>query len=220
MAFSEDGENSFSRALGRSRFVVLVAVVAVLLVAVSLFLQGAVLAVSSVWHSWQAMKFDGSTSTDLTVDFLEIVKIMLEAVVFYLIGIGLYSLFIAPLNLAISLGVETLSDLEDKLISVIIAIMATKFLERFIQWKKPDETLQFAIALSIVTLALVAFQWNAAHAKEEQKNNRPDTQARAQRDLFEDDNEKHHIQPDETTGTGRPDNESQNESQSADGQTK
>ena len=44
------------------------------------------------------------------------------------IGVGLYSLFIAPLNLTVSLGVETLSDLESKVLSVVVVIMAVTFL--------------------------------------------------------------------------------------------
>ena len=51
---------------------------------------------------------------ELTVEFLEIVSLMLKAVVFYLIGVGLWSLFVAPLNITVSLGVRTLSDLEAK----------------------------------------------------------------------------------------------------------
>ncbi len=62
--------------------------------------MGAVLAVLRVWDaSLGLLHGELGGSTDLTVAFLEIVSVMLKAVVFYIIGIGLYSLFIAPLNL-------------------------------------------------------------------------------------------------------------------------
>ncbi len=190
----------FSKVIGRSRFIVLLAVVAVMLVAVSLFLLGTVQAVGSIWAAWTRV-FDGNlNSTDLTVQFLEIVSVMLKAVVFYIIGVGLYSLFIAPLNLTVSLGVETLNDLESKVISVIIVIMGVTFLEHFIRWDAPIQTLQFGGALSVVVFALVFFQRYSHQAKEDQQSHHPDVQARAQKELFERDHEAHEVRPEEIRG--------------------
>ena len=124
----------FSQAIGRSRCIVLLAVLAVLLVLISLFLQGTMLAVESVWTSWR----------DLIAGHAQHFRI-LEAVVFYLIGVGLYSVFISPMNVTVALGVETLNDLEERAISVIIAILTINFLEHFIQLKSLA-TLEFGIA--------------------------------------------------------------------------
>jgi uncharacterized membrane protein YqhA len=195
---------SFGHAIGRTRFVVLLAVVAVLLVAVSLFLLGTGLAAVSLWHAWRGVFGGQLGTTDLTVEFLEIVSVMLKAVVFYLIGVGLYSLFISPLSLTVALGVETLSDLEAKVVNVVVVLMAVKFLEHFIRWENPAETLTYGAALAVVAAALVLFQFLAHRAKEEQKEHSPDTQARAQRELFEHDYEEHEIKPDEVRGTKRP----------------
>lgn len=74
----------FSQALGRSRYVVLLAVIAVMLVAVSLFLLGAVRAVIGVYSAWEGVVTGDIGSTALTVEFLEIVSVMLKAVVFYM----------------------------------------------------------------------------------------------------------------------------------------
>ena len=121
----------FSQAIGRSRYIVLLAV---LLVSISLFLQRTVLAVEGVWASWR----------DLIAGHAQHFR-MLEAVVFYLIGVGLYSVFISPMNVTVALGVETLNDLEERAISVIIAILTINFLEHFIQLKSLA-TLEFSIA--------------------------------------------------------------------------
>ncbi len=194
------------RALGHTRFVVLVAVVAVMLVALSLFVLGAWQALVSVGRAWSGTMAGttGVNSVNLTVEFLETVSIMLKAVVFYLISIGLYSLFIAPLNVTVALGVETLTDLESKVLSVVVVIMGTTFLEHFIQWKEPLETLQFGAAMALVVAALVFFQWFSHRAKEDQKAHSPDTQARAQREMFYTDREHHEIKPDEVKGAARP----------------
>ncbi len=192
------------RAIGRTRLVVLLAVLAVLLVALSLFLIGTLMAISSVWHAWEAVLQGRMESTDLTVRFLEIVSVMLKAVVFYLIAVGLYSLFIAPLNVTVALGVETLSDLETKVISVVVVIMSVTFLEHFIQWNKPTETLQFAGSLSVVVASLVLFQMYSHRAKEDQQAHNPDTQARAKREMFHKDHEQQEIKPDEERGSAAP----------------
>lgn len=190
----------FAQAVGRSRLIVTLAVIAVMVIAVALFLLGTGLAIVGVWHAFRGVLRGELGSTDLTVEFLEVVSVMLKAVVFYLIGVGLYSLFIAPLNLTAALGVETLSDLEGKVVSVIIVIMSVTFLEHFIRWENPVETLQFGGALGVVVVALVLFQYTSHHAKEEQRKHDPDTQVRAQRELFQRDHERREVLPDEERG--------------------
>lgn len=141
----------FSEMIGRTRFVVLIAVIAVLLVAFSLFLQGTLLALTTIYETWRGTFTEGigSQSGTLAVEFLEVVSTMLKAVVFYIIGVGLYSLFIRPLNLTSALGVESLSDLEQKVVSVVIVILGVTFLEHFIRWEDPQETLYFAGSLAL-----------------------------------------------------------------------
>ena len=181
------------RGIGRTRLIVLLAVVAVMLVAVSLFLLGTVMAAVSVWAAWNGVLQGKLGTTDLTVKFLEIVTVMLKAVVFYLVGVGLYSLFIAPLNVTVALGVETLNDLEAKVISVVIVILSVTFLEHFIRWERPLETLQHGGALAVVVISLVLFQLYSHRAKEDQKSHSGPAQARAKREMFEADHEQQDV---------------------------
>jgi uncharacterized membrane protein YqhA len=195
---SKPDDSLFSRALSGSRFIVLLSVVAILLVALSLFLQTALLAVSHIWRAWSSVLQGSAGTSDLSVTFLELVHVMLEAVVFYLTGVGFYSLFIAPLNIAVALGIETLGDLEEKLISTIIAIMAVTFLEHFIEWKEPMETLQFGGAMALALIPLVLFQRASQRGRRERKETSPNVQSRAARDLFEGGQDEHQIHEDET----------------------
>jgi uncharacterized membrane protein YqhA len=189
----------FGRVIGRSRYVVLIAVVAVLLVSLTLFLLGALSALAVTWKAWREAVANGEfASTDLLIEILGVIDVMLRAVVFYIIGVGLYSLFIAPLNLTAALGVESLIDLETKIISVVIVIIAVAFLEHFVRWEEPGETLHFAAALAIVVAALVVFQWNNQRAKEFEKTHRPEVQERAQSEMFEAKHEEREIRPEET----------------------
>jgi uncharacterized membrane protein YqhA len=189
----DEHDSLFARLIGRSRLIVFVAVFAVLACAVSLFLLGGVLAAETVWSAWRDVIAGRIESTDLGVRFLEIVSVMLKAVFFYLIGVGLYSLFIAPLNVTVALGVETLNDLETKVISVIIVIMSVRFLERFIEGEGGLDLIYRAVALSAVTAALVFFKIFTHREGQEHKRQHPHIQAHAQREMFEREHERHEI---------------------------
>lgn len=189
----DDHDTPLARLIGRSRLIVVVAVLAVLLAAFSLFLLGAYLAAENVYSAWSGVIGGDVQSTDLTVRFLEIVTVMLKAVFFYLIGVGLFSLFIAPLNVTVALGVETLNDLETKVISVVIVIMGVHFLEHFIQWVDPMVTLQHAASLGIVVAALVFFKVFAHREALDTKRHRPQAVARARREMFERAHEKQDV---------------------------
>ena len=189
---------SLGNFIGRSRYVVLVAVVAVMLVSLSLFLLGTIGAAKLIYSSWMEFALYGEAgSTEQIVESLSIIGVMLRAVVFYIIGVGLYSLFIAPLNLTTALGMESLSDLEVKVISVVIVILAIKFLQEFVKWNQQLEIAYFGGTLAVVVAALVLFQWNSRNAKEFSKEHAPDVAKRAQKEMFEKDKEHREIKSDE-----------------------
>jgi uncharacterized membrane protein YqhA len=177
-------EAPLARVVGQTRFVVLLAVAAVLLVAIALFVLGAVMAVAAVWSASQTVLRGDLGSTSLTVQFLEIVSVMLKAVIFYIVGVGFYSLFITPLNLPLALGMETLHDLEAKVVSAIVVIMSVTFLEHFIIWEQPSELVPMGFMLAVVVLALVAFQFFTHWAKEQQIHSSARTQDTARHRLF------------------------------------
>ena len=170
--------------VGRTRYVVLLAVAAVLLVAVALFLLGSWVAARGVWHAFRDAAGGDLDTTTVTVEFLEVISTMLKAVVFYLVGVGLYSLFIGPLNLTTVLGVETLAELERKVASIVVLILAVTLLEHFIRWEDPSGTLRFGATLALASGALVAFQLASLRADREVHTPDAATQARAARELY------------------------------------
>jgi uncharacterized membrane protein YqhA len=177
--------------IGRSRLIVVLAVLAVLLAAFSLFLLGAWLSVSTVWSTWRDAASNDVGSTEIVVRFLEIVTVMLKAVFFYLIGVGFYSLFIAPLNVTVALGVESLNDLESKIISVIVVILAVDFLERYIGTENGIDIVYSAVSLAVVVAALVFFK-TYTNREGQQAAKRRD-QDRARLEMFERAHEKQDV---------------------------
>lgn len=186
--------------IGRSRLIVVLAVLAVLLAAFSLFLLGAWLSVTTVWSTWRDVAGNDVGSTEIVVRFLEIVTVMLKAVFFYLIGVGFYSLFIAPLNVTVALGVETLNDLESKIISVIVVILAVDFLERYIGTENGIDIVYSAVSLAVVVAALVFFKiYTNREGKQAAKRRDQD---RARLEMFE----RAHEKQDVAKATGREQN--------------
>jgi uncharacterized membrane protein YqhA len=68
---------------------VVVVVIAVMLATFSLFMLGAWLALAIIWNGWIEVIGGEVGTAELIVRFLEIVTVMLKAVFFYLIGVGL-----------------------------------------------------------------------------------------------------------------------------------
>lgn len=193
--------------VGRSRMIVLVAVAAVLMVSLSLFLLGAMQTAISIGEAW-AKSIDGEfESVELTIDFLEIVTVMLKAVIFYLIGVGLFSLFISPLNVAIALGIATLNDLEIKILNIVIVIMAVKFLEHFSRWQDSWVALQFGGAFAAVVIAIVLFEFYSHFSSQAHRAHDPETERRSKHDLFERDEEQHDVKKSEREDGGSEEGE-------------
>jgi uncharacterized membrane protein YqhA len=167
---------------------------------VALFVIGAGLAVQGIWNAMLSIVRGELTATSITVDLLEVVSVMLKAVVFYLIGVGFYSLFIAPLNLTAALGIRSFNDLEIKVVSVVVVIMAVTFLEHFIRWDQAVETLLYGLSLGVVVAALVFFQKHSHSEAREDEQEDARTRLRAQRRMFHEDQEEREIRSDEAPG--------------------
>jgi uncharacterized membrane protein YqhA len=183
------------RMIGRTR--------SVLLLSMSLFLLGTVSAAQSIVRAWSGLVNRGdSNETEIVVETLSVIGVILRAVVFYIIGVGLYSLFITPLNLTAALGMESLADLESKVISVVVVILAVKFLQQFVQWNQPVETMQYGLTMAAVIISLVFFQIGSRKGKESSKEQHHDTQKRAQKEMFEENKEEREIAPAEVKGKG------------------
>ena len=144
-----------------------VTVVGVLFVAVSLALVAAGLAANAAWDAAVDVAQGDASTTEVKTEFLSLASLLLESVVFYLVGVGLYSLFVQPVAGRIPFAPTSLADLEVKVISVVIVILATTFLERFTGGQPASETRDLAIALALAVPALVLFQWYLTRAGKE-----------------------------------------------------
>jgi uncharacterized membrane protein YqhA len=141
----------------KSRYFVILAVVTVLIVSITIFVMGTLHSILTIEHIWVKFSHDKIVSIGFLIELLEIINTMLKGVIFYIIGVGLYNLFITPIELCTQFGVSSLNDLEEKVISVVIVIFAVQFLKQLTLWENPLDILYFGLATTAVTLALVAF---------------------------------------------------------------
>lgn len=147
------------------RLPVLVPIGGVLLAAVSLGVIATVLAATTAWGAFEDVVAGRASTVEMKTEFLGIASLVLQAAVFYLIGVGLYALFVGPPSIHAAFAPKSLRDLEIKVVSLVIVILATTFLERYTEDTDGTSGLAMAGALALAIPALVLFQWYLGRAE-------------------------------------------------------
>jgi uncharacterized membrane protein YqhA len=94
----------------------------------------------------------------VVVGFIEVADVFLLAVVLYIMSLGLYELFIdSHLPLPEWLVVRSLEDLKEKLIGVVVVVLAILFLGRVIESQNPIELLYMGVGIAAVIASLAYF---------------------------------------------------------------
>lgn len=144
-----------ARLLEKSRYLVLLAVVPSLFAATAAFLWGVWKTILVIIEIIVTQGKDPLTAVAL----IELMDKFLIAAGLYIFAVGMYELFIGELSLPEWLKVHNLHEIKSRLSSVIILVMAIVFLEHVVEWKEPQGTLFLAIAVALVTAALIAFSY-------------------------------------------------------------
>jgi uncharacterized membrane protein YqhA len=155
-----------NRVLGLTRYVVLLGVAGSLLAGTILFL-GSLLAV--IANGVEAARYltDPAGLKRLAIEVIQLADYFLIGTALYIVGVGLYELFIGQVRLPPPLAwlrIETLDELKDRLISVVVTVLAVTFLAEAANWKG-DEILEYGLSVAVVILALGAFGWLTRSSK-------------------------------------------------------
>lgn len=119
----------------------------------------AALAVTYTVDAARALADGDLNGAVLKTDYISIVSLTLTAMVFFLIGIGIFVLYVRPGSTLLGPPVHSLADLEVKVTNVIAVILLTKFLERFVEVGVEGSTLLYeAAAVALALAAIIAFQ--------------------------------------------------------------
>ena len=140
------------RLLEKTRYLGIVGIVSLLLASVAAFGWGAVKTVNVII----VIATSYGQDPDIADSLIELVDNFLIATALFVFGVSMYELFINKLALPDWMLAQNLHELKDKLGGVIILVMAVKFLEHLVEWKDPYDSLLFAIAVAVVSAALIA----------------------------------------------------------------
>ena len=148
--------------LERSWVVVVVPALTLYVGAVVLGLFGTVLAVETAVKAFRTP--EGRDMTVLGPNVFSVIDVYLLAMVLYLFAIGLYSLFVAELDVPEWLKIRTVDELKAKLASVVILFVAIAYVKILVDWRNPLETLLFGVSTVLLMFALIHYYKAKAHA--------------------------------------------------------
>jgi uncharacterized membrane protein YqhA len=139
--------------LERSRYLAIIGIISLLIASVAAFLWGAL-------RTWQVIALvisSWGTDKGIIIGFIEIVDAFLVATAILIFTLSLYELFIDRINAPEWMLAHNLYELKGKLSSMIVLVMAVKFLEKFMEGKDANDLLLTAIATTLVSGVLIAF---------------------------------------------------------------
>jgi uncharacterized membrane protein YqhA len=148
----------FRRFLLSSRFLILIAVLGSLAASLITLVFGSIAAVVSVLEVIQSRDLGSKGVKLLAVDVLQVVDIFLVSTVLYIMAVGLYELFIDPgLPVLGWLKVETLDDLKERLVTVVVVMLGVTYLAYMVDLKPGWSILDVGIATAAVLAGLGIF---------------------------------------------------------------
>lgn len=139
--------------LAGTRYLALIGVLALLVAALAAFGWG----ISRTVEALALVITSLGRDPVIIIALVEIVDAFLVAMALLLFSVSIYELFIGELSVPAWMKIHDLHDLKTRLGSILVLVMAVKFLEKLAEWKDAQETLYFALAITLVSAVLIAF---------------------------------------------------------------
>ena len=153
--------------LNASRYLVVIAVLGSLAAAAALFVYGIAETISVIAEAVAKMEVSSKGAKALALAFIEIVDLFLLGTVLLMIALGPYELFIdSELKLPDWLHIRTFDDLKNKLVGVVLVVLAVIFLGHVVAWDGSKDLLGFGLAVAAVIAALTWFLMSSKGAKD------------------------------------------------------
>ncbi len=143
------------RILASSRYLIVIAVLATFLAALALLVYGSVTVIHVIFEMFASRQFTTTEAKHFSVEFIEIIDLLLLGTVLYIVSLGLYELFIDErIVMPHWLVIADLDDLKGKLLGVITVLLAVTFLGDIVTWDGSESILWPGLATGLVLLAL------------------------------------------------------------------
>jgi len=145
--------------LAACRYILMIPVVGCVFLSALTVILGSVRIVVDTTNFLANGDFSGKAAKKMSLGVIESIDLFLIATVSYITAVGLYKLFIADkeVHLPIKLTINSLKNLEDKIIGVIVAALAVAFLGHAAGPDEPSELLAYGGGIAVVIIALALF---------------------------------------------------------------
>ncbi|MDP3111639.1 MAG: YqhA family protein [Thermodesulfovibrionales bacterium] len=138
--------------LSKSKHLILIAVIASFIASAAAFLLGAAKVIFLIINIVKSYGKDPLTAIAL----IEVMDTFLIAAALLIFAVGIYQLSIEAISLPEWLVVNNLRDFKTKLSSIAILIMVFIFIRHLVEWRDPQGTYYFGIAVALVSASLIA----------------------------------------------------------------
>lgn len=142
--------------LSSGRYIVLLGVIASLLLSTVLFVLGIVQTGFMIANVVSVLGEEQTTKA-FAIASITMADFFLIAAGLYIVGTGLYELFIGNLTLPASLHIKSIDDLKDRIISVVVVVLAVSFLAEATRWDGTTNLFPYGGAIGVVILSLTLF---------------------------------------------------------------
>ena len=152
--------NKFENALWSTRFIVLISVVLSIISSIILFLLGGWDIIQAIIYKNPILNNNIETNNELLFNIISSIDLFLIGIVLLIFGFGVYELFISEINFAkdkfadSTLKINSLDQLKNKIIKVIIIVLIVKFFEKVLKLSHNFTTPKDLILFSLSILAI------------------------------------------------------------------
>jgi uncharacterized membrane protein YqhA len=145
--------------LEMSRYLMVLPVIGSLFLTLSVVISGLGLVVVQEWDLLRNGEYSARTAKQLTLTVIEAIDMFLVGAISYLIAVGVYILFIGQKDDQSfkRFKIESLADLENKVIGIVVVAMAVGFVGKAAEAPGPLAVLQSGAGVAVVIAALCLF---------------------------------------------------------------
>ena len=156
--------------LSSGRYLMIIPVVGCVIISAGVMLMGVGRMFVGGWAYLAAGDLSPKATKAMSLAVIEIIDLFLIGTVSFITAVGLYKLFIssADIQMPMRLQINSVKDLEDKIIGVLVAALAVAFVGHAAGGDEPRELLNYGGGIALVIFALGFFS-NFGGKKEKPK---------------------------------------------------
>ena len=150
-------ESKFEKALWNVRFIVILSVILSIVASISLFVIGSWDILYAIFHNNPLFDTTIDNNNALLFKIISSIDLFLIGIVLLIFGFGVYELFISEIDFAkgkfveSTLKINSLDQLKNKIIKVIIIVLIVKFFEKVLKlssnFTSPTDVLYFGLSI-------------------------------------------------------------------------